>query len=130
VRTIRTNTDLPNTDLPNTFYMKHYFVIIIAAITLLGCHKDELVCLSPCLLETAGNLSDCERARITAYLFLGSIAYHIDPGYCLGDDEAYVVLDSNCELIGQLGGFAGNEEVNGVHFFNNAQLLDIVWEKE
>jgi hypothetical protein len=50
-----------------------------------------------------------------------------DPGTC-GADMAAEVIDSECNSLGNLGGIAGNTEINGANF-SNAILESTIWER-
>ena len=110
--------------------MRTTAVVFLFLLSLGGC-DDEAVCLPECIIEEIGNLGEhhcSDSANISQYIFQGSTVYLIDPGNC-GDDQSYDVVDSNCEVIGRLGGFVGNENINGVAFYENAKLIAIVWQK-
>ena len=111
--------------------MKNLILFLLLSIPYVGCHDDDHICLPECIIDLIGYIGEhhCdEDANISQYRFQNSIVYFIYPGHC-ADDESFDVLDSNCEVIGRLGGFGGNEKINGLNFFENAEFVDTVWKK-
>lgn len=111
--------------------MKNFLSVILIIFYAIGCNDDDHVCLPNCLVDEIAFLGEhhCDdSANITQYRFQKSIVYLIDPGNC-ADDQSYDVINSECEVIGRLGGIGGNEEINGVDFFDNAKQLGVIWEK-
>jgi hypothetical protein len=111
--------------------MKNLLKVLLILFCSFGCNDDDHICLPNCLIDEIGFLGEhqCDdSANIAQYRFQKSIVYLIDPGYC-ADDQSYEVFNSDCEVIGQLGGFVGNEEINGLNFYKHAELIKIVWEK-
>ncbi len=97
----------------------------------IGCSDDDHICLPNCIVDEIGFLGEyhCDdSANITQYRFQKSIVYLIDPGNC-ADDQSYEVINSKCEVIGWLGGIGGNDEINGLKFYENAELISIIWKK-
>ena len=107
-----------------------YLLIVFASSFLTGCEKDNQDYIPSCIAEQIQDISKntCEGgAGIVKYLFQLKIVYYIDPGFCYYD-QTYDIVDSDCNVIGQIGGFAGSR-INGVDFFDNAAFLSIVWER-
>ena len=107
--------------------------LLIVTILLVGC-KDEIAQEADCscLLRIVSGIEQlsCEGdARIESYRFQGEIVYYVDPGFCAAD-QGYAVLDHLCEEIGVLGTIAGITEINGVNFWQHAELLEVVWQRE
>jgi hypothetical protein len=104
------------------------YLIVILIMLLTACKKKDHELLVPeCIKSLIGTFGFCEESGIVGqYSFQRHIVYVFDPGNC-GADMQSPVYNSNCECIGALGGFAGNNIINGVLFSENAQLIKIIW---
>lgn len=118
---------------------------IVLAIVLLGCKsqqpskeesgEDELqktaVLVNECIDEHIALFAknaQCERgAKVSSYIFQGELVYVFKEGPCTADMHE-PVLDQNCKIIGQLGGFLGNTLINEVNF-SEAVFQEVVWEQ-
>jgi hypothetical protein len=65
---------------------------------------------------------------VNEYLFQGKMVY-VFSFDDLGSDIAYSVVSSECKAIGFLGGFTGNDQING-ESFSIAKFVRTVWEKK
>lgn len=113
----------------NSFNKYISFIIALVVIGIYSC--EDTICLPTCINEIIEHLEihHCDdSANIAQYRFQNEIVYKIDPGHC-ADDQSYDVIDSNCEVIGMLGGFAGTSKINGIDFYENAEVLSVVWER-
>jgi hypothetical protein len=111
--------------------MKYLLTILLTSIFLSGCEKDDFEYIPACLAEEIAYLTkySCEgNVGIVEYFFQSTVVYFIDPGHCF-DDQDYDIIDSDCEVLGTLGGIVGKSKINGVDFFKNAVFLKVVWEK-
>lgn len=111
--------------------MKNFTKCLFIVVFLISCSKEDQVCLPGCIVAEIGRIAEApcdDTANITRYRFQGSSVYVLDPGYC-ADDQSYDVINSSCEIIGRLGGFVGNTKINGIAFYENAELLAVVWKK-
>ena len=68
------------------------------------------------------------KASVEEYKFQNKTVYVLIEGNCNPDSGAEVI-DSNCNKLGYLGGFANIQEVDGVAFYPNATFIRKVWEK-
>jgi hypothetical protein len=95
----------------------------------LGCGKSDLSNTPPCLTKTIYFINTyigrCP-ATIVEYEFQNKIVYYVDPGSC-SEDQEFLILNSNCDTIGYLAGFAGNSIINGEDFYRKARILRAVW---
>jgi hypothetical protein len=95
-----------------------------------NCKKSKIEtpdCINNLIANHTGALFLCETgAQVDEYLFQGEIVYVFEPGNCGADMQA-PVYDSNCQMIGALGGFAGNILINNVRFDQNAVFQKTIW---
>ena len=69
----------------------------------------------------------CSDPRVDEYQFQSEYVFFFIDGSC-GADLAATVFDSKCNIIGRLGGIAGNTKINGEEF-NAAKFIKTVWKK-
>ncbi|HWK59212.1 MAG TPA: hypothetical protein VNQ80_17850 [Parapedobacter sp.] len=109
--------------------MKRIAIIsALLAVTVSSCSKkenlgDEIpICVRTMIseLETDSNVRD--GTTVTVYLFQNRHVYVHNIG------NVAFVYDKKCNMIGLLGGFAGNMEVNGEDF-SNARLIREIWRR-
>ena len=110
-----------------TLYLSFSLLIIFSA-----CKKNNLEKAPECIQNMIGefekNGSTCtDGAKVDKYNFIEKTVYVFDPGLC-GDDMASDVYDSNCEYLGFLGGFIGNDTIDGESFSDQATYQETVWE--
>lgn len=105
-------------------------LIVVMPLLLEGCHKVAEIdapipaCLNYSLIDL--QKSGCTTgASLEQYIFQGKTVYCFNPGNC-GADMAASVLDSNCTILGYLGGYDGNTKINGVDFAT-AVLVKVIW---
>ena len=95
-----------------------------------NCKKSKIEtpdCISNLIANHASALFLCETgAHVDEYLFQGGIVYVFEPGNCGADMQA-PVYDSNCNMIGALGGFIGNILIKNVRFDQNAVFQKTIW---
>jgi hypothetical protein len=65
-------------------------------------------------------------ANVKEYVFQGKTVYAMCPGNC-GADMVTSVIDSACNILGSLGGIAGNTRINGAEF-SNATYIRTIWQ--
>jgi hypothetical protein len=78
-------------------------------------------------IKEYGNGQGCDDRSVGKYEFQGGIIYVMSPGTC-GADMGADVFDDECNLLGMLGGFAGNTKINGDDF-SEAVFIETVWKK-
>jgi len=111
--------------------MKYVYPTLFIAWLILSCGKDDNPCLQPCIASIIADIAQhhCDStANISQYKLKGEYLYVIDPGFC-AFDQAYDVINKDCEVIGYLQGFAGNHIINGVDFYDNAKLVAVIWKE-
>ncbi|HMG14503.1 MAG TPA: hypothetical protein VK590_03585 [Saprospiraceae bacterium] len=107
-------------------------LVVLFSLFHLNCKKEECAANPDCLYEKIEEivlLNYAGKASITEYSFQNQNVFYIDPGENGGSDQAYDVINSNCDKIGQLKGIAGNTIINGEDFFKNAKLTKVIWER-
>lgn len=114
--------------------MKNIFVIALFSI-FVSCTKDtsqgqgtpvQQTCLQTKINSfSSGNYACPTGANVKEYLFQNSTVYVFDPGNC-GADMTSEVINSDCQTLGYLGGFAGNILINSEDF-SNATFVRTVW---
>src|SRR5687768_9433523 len=57
----------------------------------------------------------CDNSEVQEFLFQDMTVYVLGAGNCIADAGS-PVFNSNCVLLGILGGFTGNTEINGEEF--------------
>jgi hypothetical protein len=110
-------------------------IFLLFIITQLSCEKIELSdgtpeCITNSIKKSIKNSFSCKdkKDKVDEYSFQGRLVYVFYFGQC-GNDIPYEVVDSECEVIGSLGGFTGNDQING-ESFSNAKFVRTVWEKK
>ena len=104
--------------------------LILVAILSSCCDSEDGIpqtssCIHDAILDFYDN--SCESAFVDLYEFQGKAAYVFESLCCC--DNFADVLNNNCEIIGQLGGFTGNTKINGVDFFEEGEFIARVWQK-
>lgn len=74
---------------------------------------------------SSGNYACPTSANVKEFLFQNGTVYVFDPGNC-GADMTSEVINSDCQTLGYLGGFAGNILINSEDF-SNATYVKTVW---
>ena len=109
---------------------KFIFIIILLPLLSGNCKKTEAVtpdCINSLTRNIEHTVFMCETgASVDEYLFLGKLVYVFDPGNCGADMQA-PVYDTNCNMIGALGGLIGNILINNVRFDKNAVFQRTIW---
>jgi len=111
--------------------MKPYiFPLLFGLLFLASCHKEKPVpeCIQSMIIAFSNNSLICEGgANVRQYTFQEQTVFVFDMGSC-GADLTSDVVDSDCNLLGRLGGFLGNTIING-ETFSNAQYIRTVWSR-
>jgi hypothetical protein len=105
-------------------------LIILPFILSTTCKKIEIDtpdCIKSLIKNNQGAMFLCETgASVNQYSFQGAYVYVFEPGNC-GADMMSDVYNSDCELLGGLGGIAGNSIINGVRFDQKATFIKTIW---
>lgn len=109
--------------------IKLFYTVLLFCLFTLSCKKEYYIpdCIATQIEQIKINNVPGE-ASIKEYLFQNQIVFYIDPG-SMYYDQAYDVINTNCDKIGQLIGFTGNKIINGMDFYKNAKLVRIVWKR-
>ena len=96
---------------------KWLFILLVAALS--SCKKFDIEPGAPdCIKNTARERTkdvNSEYATILEYEFQGKLVYVFDLDAGAPDSQADI-FDTNCTLLGRLGGIAGNRIINGEDF--------------
>lgn len=107
--------------------MNHGMHVFLAGFILLnfGCEDN---CRDEQLQEFMTSQSGCSGATVTKYSFNGREVYAYAEGNCIADGSI-VITDKDCNEICFLGGIAGLQECEGQLFFQNARLIEVLYEE-
>jgi hypothetical protein len=110
--------------------MKKTALILFLSLMIFSCEKidkDAPDCIRDLIRHNGNGLHLCETgASVSLYSFQGRNVYVFDPGQC-GADMGANVYNENCEMIGMLGGIAGNMIINDVRFDQAAKFQKTIW---
>lgn len=104
-----------------------------ALLLLVACNRKAAPVsgISPCLQKSIAawqGQGHCEDPFVQEFVFQGKKVFVLRHGTC-GADMTDDVLDEKCNLLGRLGGFAGNMKINGEPFAN-AQGGKVIWKAQ
>ena len=110
--------------------MKNLIILIgIFLIVTTGCKKDPIKSLPECVQD---EISDFKKnklcpsdSKVLEYSFQNQKVYVFEQGSC-GADLSSTVIDEDCNILGYLGGFPGNNIING-DSIDSAQLEHTIW---
>lgn len=106
--------------------------LLIAFLFLVGCKSAEKsLTLSGTLqkkIDQFKSASVCEDARISEFNINGELVYLFEYGSCIKDKES-PVYDKSGNLLGAIGGFTGNMQLNG-NDFSKAEFKREIWRKK
>lgn len=108
--------------------MKTFGILIYFSIFFLGCTKEsEIDCVNE-KIKSFKEQAVCDMSVVKQYTFQGNTVYVFDNTACCCDHTAEVI-DSQCKVLGTLGGFAGFNIINGLDFYKHATQEKILWKK-
>ena len=111
--------------------------IAFLVVLLTGCiktsereEKDNCGCTAPCVYlsinEFKNDPNTCSTgASIKEYKWEGKTVHVYDGGICIADGQA-IVKDTNCKVLGYLGGIAGNSTIEGKEW-STAVYIRTIW---
>jgi hypothetical protein len=107
--------------------MKPFFLLFIVSFTILSSCEKKQADTPDCIKSLISTYSVCgnDGGSVSQYSFQNQIVYVFDPGLG-GADMASSVYNENCQIIGILGGIAGNNIINNEIFFGHAKLIKII----
>jgi hypothetical protein len=106
--------------------MKHWWPLLLLLCFSCNQHNEIDTCIEERIADFGAEICS-ENATVKKYLFQGKSTYAIHPGNC-GADMSDEILDSDCNLLGYLGGFAGTTTINGEDYYANATLEETIWQ--
>jgi hypothetical protein len=104
--------------------------LIITLFAVLSCNKNNSYTPPPCISAQieAFKTNTCEHgASVNEYNFQNRSVFAFTMGNC-GGDMSTPVFDSECNILGYLGGISGNTKINGVEF-STAVYIRTLWSK-
>ena len=111
--------------------MTKLFILLVLVIVFTGCHKSDNDKGTPgCVVEKIidfSKSSTCNDIRVDEYIFQENTVYAFEPGTC-GADMTTGIINSECKILGHLGGISGNTKINGENF-SNATFIKTIWKK-
>jgi len=111
--------------------MKKITLILFLAIATISCNKLDIEKGTPrCIKKKIKDINDkttCSGTKVDEYTFQGNTVYAFENGFC-GGERTTLIFDSDCKVIGNMGGLTGNTQVNG-ESFSNATFIKTIWEK-
>lgn len=104
---------------------------IVCTIFLISCRiKQEERSLPNAIAQKISSFSSastCNDARVDEKKYQNNVVYVFEEGSCVADKETNVYA-ADGKLLGSLGGFAGNTQINGADF-SSAVFIKTVWNK-
>ena len=85
---------------------------------------------SSCLKDKINSFqkqNNCASAHVDEMNFQSKTVYVFDPGNC-GADMTKDVINTDCKVIGSLGGITGNTKINSTEFAT-AKFVQTVWSR-
>lgn len=106
-------------------------LLMFAVVAFTGCNKIDVEKGTPkCVVKAIKEFEEyslCNDASVEEYNFQGESVFVFQHGTC-GRDVSAKVMDSDCNVLGQLGGLDGNDEINGASF-SSATFIKTTWKK-
>lgn len=94
-----------------------------------SCKKDPIKSLPGCVQDEISDFKSnklCPSdSKILEYSFQNQKVYVFEEGSC-GADLSSTIIDEDCNILGYLGGFPGNNVING-ESFDSAKLEQTIW---
>ncbi|TDH26190.1 hypothetical protein EXU57_11920 [Segetibacter sp. 3557_3] len=117
--------------------MKPYLIILAACLLCVtsSCRKTNLpVDLPACIkadIQNNENNPNWSVGEVTEYRYQGKIVYAFEPDYRIIADGSTDIRSDDCKPLCSVGGFGGPSVnlCNGDPFYENAELIRIVWTK-
>lgn len=103
---------------------------LLIALLFVACNKpsnDSFDCVESAITKFQAERICEAGSSIKSYHFQNEVVFVFDEGSC-GADFTSLVLSSDCDTLGYLGGFAGNTVIEGEDF-SSANLIGYVWQQ-
>jgi hypothetical protein len=115
----------------------YFLCLLISAASFSACDKEDIAQVgSACIKKKITSFSNathvCTKAdnptgaNVKEYYFQDKLVYVFDEGSCISDGISDV-YDAECNFLGQLGGLAGFNNING-QSFSSAEFRRTLWE--
>lgn len=112
--------------------MKKLFFSLTVLLALTACEKELDTAVPDCIqdrLKTFDLNESCSNASVNRFTFQGQFVYLFDRGEC-AEMDSIEVRSENCDLLGYLGGYLNNANINGLVFFSSAEHDALVWARQ
>jgi len=110
----------------------YLFLVLILGVNCCSSEEEIPTCLDDEISKYTemliGNTCGVTSLQIDQYSFQGQVVYQLPWTVCVFDSGS-PVTDSNCEVIGSIGGWSNNQ-INDEDFIENAEFLRTVWKME
>ncbi len=107
--------------------MKQFLLLVLISIlTFSSCQKKDIDCLTV-LINDFEKHASCSESKVDEFDFNGKKVYLFNNSFCCCD-YASDVYDSECKLLGFIGGIAGNSIIEGEDF-TSAKYVKTIWKK-
>ena len=103
------------------------FSFMLFGTLFVACEKDLEPPTSSCISKKIKTFKQdtCDDAHVDEYIFNSEKVYVFELGTCIADGQSNV-YDSECELLGSLGGINGNNTIQG-QSFDSANFQQTIW---
>src|SRR5688500_6938739 len=107
--------------------MKIFGILITTVLAFTSCNKVDVEkgtprCITKKIKEFNKSPALCKDPTVDEYNFQGESVFVFNLGTC-GRDFSSNVFDEDCNDLGYLGGFEGNDEINGARFSTSATFI-------
>lgn len=104
---------------------KIILLLVLIVVFFTNCQQKEKEvpkCIKDSIVEFE-NSQPCNNIQIDEYIFQSNKVYVFNQG------TFKPVVDKDCNQLGILGGFAGNNQINGESFLN-AEFVKTIWKNQ
>lgn len=112
--------------------IKKVFFALTAVFALMACEKELDTAVPDCIqerLKTFDANEACSNAAVNRFTFQGNFVYTFDRGDC-AEMDSIEVRSEDCTLLGYLGGYLNNVDINGIIFYGSAQHDALIWARQ
>lgn len=105
-------------------------LVVLTVFTLQSClkvPKETPECIKEMIKNNYATAS-CEDITVDQYYFQDQTVYTFN--VCPDNPDAGIeVYNEECNYLGLLNGFSGNQYINGVKFYDHAEFVQTIWVK-
>jgi hypothetical protein len=112
--------------------MKRIILSLTVLASLTACEKELDTAVPDCIqerLKTFDEMEACSHASVNRYTFQDQLVYVFDRGDC-SEMDSMEVRSESCNLLGYLGGYLNNVDINGVIFYGEAKHDAVIWARQ